>query len=139
MNFVKSTYQKPVDIIAISLSAMCTIHCLALPLIVVLLPSLAALDLENEAFHLWMVLAVLPSSAFALGLGCKKHQRYRLLIIGLVGLSLLLLAVILGESHLSEFWEKALTLSGAAVIALAHIKNYTLCEAQSKNCECSEH
>lgn len=50
------------DKFAIGLSAMCAIHCLAVPVLLVLLPSAAALGLGNEQFHFWMLVAVLPSS-----------------------------------------------------------------------------
>jgi acid stress-induced BolA-like protein IbaG/YrbA len=62
------------DKIAISLSTLCVIHCLSLPLLVALLPSFTVLSLHGEAFHFWMVVAVIPISLFALQMGCKKHK-----------------------------------------------------------------
>ncbi len=125
--------QTTTDKTAIGLSLLCSIHCLAFPLLVVLLPSLAALNLDNEAFHLWMVMAVIPTSVVALTLGCKKHKNFGLLSIGLVGLVFLILAVALGEDLLGEFWEKGLTVIGSAVIAYGHYRNYRLC--QEHTCE----
>ncbi|WP_370980895.1 MerC domain-containing protein [Agaribacterium sp. ZY112] len=122
------------DRLAISLSLVCTLHCLAMPLILVLLPSLAALQLNNEAFHVWMVAAVIPTSLYALSLGCKKHKRYRLLAIGVVGLSLLVLALTLGERLFGESGEKIFTALGSALIAIGHFYNYRLCH-QHKNCD----
>lgn len=90
------------DKVAIGLSLACTIHCLAFPLIIVLLPAFAALPLVDEAFHAWMVYAVVPTSAFALTMGCRRHKRYQLLAYGFVGLALLVLAVAFGESHLGN-------------------------------------
>jgi hypothetical protein len=63
------------DKIAISLSTLCVIHCLSLPLLVALLPSFTVLSLHGEAFHFWMVVAVIPISLFALQMGCKKHKK----------------------------------------------------------------
>ncbi|MFT5163481.1 MAG: hypothetical protein ACI9FJ_002077 [Alteromonadaceae bacterium] len=117
------------DKLAISLSLTCAIHCLVTPLLLLLLPSFAALQLDTEAFHYWMVIAVLPISVYALFLGCKHHKRYRLLLIGLLGLTILVLAVVLGEALIGEFWEKALTLIGATVIASSHLWNFRLCQA----------
>ncbi len=125
------------DKIAISLSLLCVIHCLASPLIIVMLPSLMALQFDDEAFHLWMVLAVIPTSVYALTMGCKQHKRYRLLAVGLFGLFFLLLAVLIGESIIDEFWEKAFTVIGAATIALGHYWNYHLCR-QKDYCVCPE-
>ena len=49
------------DKFAISLSVLCAMHCLMLPILLVVLPSLTALNLQNEAFHLWMLATVSPS------------------------------------------------------------------------------
>ena len=125
------------DKMAISLSLLCALQCLAFPVIIVMLPSLAALPLDDEAFHVWMVLAVVPISVYALTVGCKLHKRYRLLVPGLVGLLFLLSAVFPGEHQISELWEKALTVTGAATIALGHFWNYRLCR-QHDPCACPE-
>jgi len=124
------------DNIAISLSLLCTLHCLALPLILVLIPSVASLQLQNEAFHFWMVLVVIPVSLYALTLGCKQHNRVYIFAIGGTGLSLLLMAVILPEPLLGEYGEKITTLLGASLIAIAHFTNYRLCQQQER-CKCS--
>lgn len=121
-----------------SLSLLCALHCVATPVIIVMLPSLAALQLDGEAFHLWMVLAVIPISIYALTMGCKQHKRYRLLGLGLVGLLFLLAAVLSGEELIGNFWEKALTVTGAVTIALGHYWNYRLCRRQ-ESCVCPEH
>lgn len=124
------TIQIFTDKMAISLSLLCAIHCLVFPLVIVLLPSIAALQLNDEAFHVWMLLAVIPTSIYALTVGCKQHKHYRVLTLGLLGLLLLVLAVILGG-----VWEKALTLIGAGIIVLGHYRNYRLCQHE-ENCEC---
>ena len=68
------TVQEYTDKFAIGLSMLCAIHCLLLPLLLVALPSISALQIENEAFHFWMLAAVIPTSLYALSMGCKKHQ-----------------------------------------------------------------
>lgn len=131
------TAQAITDKFAIGLSLICTIHCLALPILLALLPSMAALQLDNEAFHLWMIIAVLPTSIYALTLGCKQHKRYRVFILGSIGLSLLVLALVLGEKHVGEAGEKILTIIGAGFVAVGHWFNYRLCYTQNhKDCDC---
>jgi len=124
------------DVLAISLSLLCTIHCLALPLAVVMLPSLAIFPLEDEAFHFWMVMAVIPTSAYALTIGCRKHKHYRLLFLGSIGLAILIASAFLGHDLLGEKWEKIFTVIGAGIIALGHLLNYRLCLHQEKKCQC---
>ncbi|SMF39564.1 MerC mercury resistance protein [Alteromonadaceae bacterium Bs31] len=125
------------DKAAIALSLLCTLHCLALPLLLVLLPSMASLNLDTEAFHFWMFLVVFPTSIYALSLGCKKHKRVHLLAVGACGLVFLLLAVSL-EPILGLAGEKLFTLVGATLIAYGHFRNYRLCQ-HDENCACSEH
>jgi hypothetical protein len=132
-----NTAQAITDKLAIGLSLMCAIHCLFLTSLLALLPSLVALKLDNEAFHLWMVVAVIPSSGYSLTLGCKQHKRYRLLILGLIGLTLLVIALVFGEDSIGETGEKTLTVLGAGFIGVGHWFNFRLCQAQKRrDCSC---
>jgi len=137
------TIQPFADKAAIGLSFLCTLHCLALPLAIVLLPSLAALPLNDEMFHIWMLIIVVPTSLIAFTLGCREHKRYRLFAFGGIGLTLMVLAVVLEEPLLhdlkhGEAIEKFLTLIGAIIIAVGHYLNYRLCQ-DTECCDCSEH
>lgn len=127
-----SNLQTFTDKMAISLSLLCALHCLAFPIAIVMLPSLAALPLNDEAFHLWMVLVVIPTSIYALSVGCKKHKRYRVLGLGVIGLIILASAVFIPEAYMTELGEKVLTLVGACIISVGHCWNYKLCQLQKK-------
>jgi hypothetical protein len=122
------------DKAAFSLSFICTLHCLAMPFAVALLPTLAAVNLEDEAFHLWMIIAVIPTSLLALSMGCKKHRDFRVPILGIAGLILLIIAALFGHDLLGENGETAVTLLGASIIAASHLLNHQLC--QQSRCEC---
>lgn len=124
------------DKLSIGLSIACSIHCLALPVILALLPSLTALQLDNEEFHIWMVMAVLPISLFSLFVGCNKHKDYKLLAFGAVGLAFLVMALLL-EDAIGEIGEKAFTLIGSIIIALVHFRNFRLCQKKEQECGCS--
>lgn len=128
--------QTVTDKTAISLSLLCASHCLALPFILVVFPSIAALQLNSEAFHLWMIFAVIPISIFALTLGCKQHKRLHLVAVGLCGLACLLAAIAV-EPLFGEIAEKTLTVLGAGIISYGHYRNYRLCQAH-KSCACPE-
>ena len=97
--------QRVMDKLAIGLSIMCAVHCLATPLLLTLLPSLTAVQLDNEQLHLWILVAVIPTSLVALTLGCKKHTRLRYVVSGFVGVILMVLAVTLGEAKWGS-WER---------------------------------
>nr|WP_010133557.1 MerC domain-containing protein [Microbulbifer agarilyticus] len=130
-----NTLQPTTDKAAISLSILCAAHCLLLPLLILLVPSIATLTIAGEQFHQWMVAAVLPTSIFALAMGCKSHKQFRFAAMGVAGLALLLLALVLGEEA-GELAEKGLTLAGATLLAIAHLQNYRRCQQQHSNCDC---
>lgn len=130
-------FNNSLDKSAITLSALCLIHCLVLPIVVILMPNMFSNLLSQELFHTMMVLCVLPISIYALTLGCKKHNKFSLGLYGGVGLISLVSAVVFGESHLGELGEKSLTTLGAIIIAYAHYRNYQLCQQQkSHDCSC---
>ena len=125
------SYQMGADKFSITLSVVCAFHCLILPVLITLAPTLSALNLDDERFHFWMVVAVLPISVYGLTLGCKKHKRYQLLFLGFVGLSLLISALLLEDQldvlNSSVINEKSMTLLGAIFLATGHWLNYRLC------------
>ena len=114
---------------------ICAIHCLAVPLLLVILPSMLALQLDNEIFHTLIIIAVLPVSIFALTLGYKQHKHNWLLIVGFTGLLILLIAAILGEEVIGELGEKLLTVFGASLVAAGHLWNYRICR-KFTDCAC---
>ena len=123
------------DNLAIGLSILCVMQCLAIPSILVLLPSVVAYHLQNEAFHFWMIVVVLPVSVFALTLGCKQHNRYHVMIFGVIGLVLLVSAIVAGDVFFGENGEKILTILGAGFVTVGHLMNFQLCR-QSGSEEC---
>ncbi len=123
-----------IDTTAVGLSLACAAHCLLLPALLAFTPTLAATVFANENFHLWLLLAVIPTSLIALTLGCRQHRNHSVLALGAVGIALMCLAAILGHDLLGEITEKTLTLTGASLIAIGHIKNYQWC--QQSNCQC---
>ena len=127
--------QANADKAAISLSVLCIIHCLALPLIVVLLPVLTALNLQDEAVHWWILGAVVPTSLYALTMGCKKHKDYSVMVLGFVGLAILIATPFLGHDLLGESGESIFTTIGALIIAGGHLINQRLC--RRSDCQCN--
>ena len=128
------TFQLITDRLAIALSLACVIHCLALPIILIAVPSIVAVYLDSEYFHMWMVLAAIPTSIYALTLGCKEHKRNEFIVIAAIGLIFLLSALFLGEAA-----EQPLTVAGASFLSLAHWLNYRLCgTSKLEKCDCPE-
>ena len=117
------------DRFSIGLSALCLLHCLAIPLLISVAPVVATLAFADESFHLALIALVVPTSALALGLGCRKHRGLRVIALGLAGLVLLGSAAFAETFGLGEVGETALTVLGALTVASAHLINYRACRA----------
>lgn len=115
------------DKAAIGLSLFCAVHCLMLPVALALLPAIATTSLGSEAFHQWMLIAVLPTSVIALHMGCKQHRDFSVLYYGVPGLILITATVFWGHDLLGETDERISTLIGAGLIAYGHLRNHRLC------------
>ena len=117
------------DKAAISLSGLCLVHCLALPLLVAFYPVAFVLALSEEFFHWAMVMIAIPISTTSLFVGCQKHEKRQGLLIG--GIALLLLTAPFAAPHeaINEQMEVVVTVLGALLLATAHIMNFRLCRA----------
>jgi len=106
---------------AVGLSALCLIHCLALPLLVAGLPFLA--QFSEGHLHAQMLFVVLPLSIVALGLGFRHHRNTRIVTAGVVGMSILTLGATVAHTRLGLTADRLFTIVGALVLAAAHFYN----------------
>ncbi|TIX51677.1 MerC domain-containing protein [Alteraurantiacibacter aquimixticola] len=108
------------DGIAIAASVACMIHCLALPVLIALLPAWTSwLDLP-ESFHFWFLLAALPFSLLILWRTARRGGRRRPLVLGSMGLALMAIGVVM-LGHPAEPW---IASTGAILLASAHVLNW---------------
>lgn len=106
------------------LSGVCLVHCLALPLSLLVLPTLSVwLSGHAHAVH-WVLLSLaLVVSSSAWWQGYRRHQQALVPVLGTCGLALMMLAV----SHLfGAHSEVPLTLVGAGIVAASHLVNLRL-------------
>lgn len=109
--------QRLLDSMAISASALCLMHCLALPVLVMLLPALAAYLALPESFHVGALLFAVPTSIAALAAGYWRHRWAVPARVAAPAIALLAL----GAFAVSEEWIKTLlTIIGATALAVAH-------------------
>jgi hypothetical protein len=121
---------RSLDVLAVLLSGLCLVHCLALPALAAFLPFLGAEFLADERMHLWLLVAVVPTSVFALGMGYRWHRHRGVAALGLLALIPIVVAA-LGRNfgNMSESGDRLLTVSGGVVLACAHLRNYSLMHA----------
>jgi hypothetical protein len=136
------------DKFSICLSMCCILHCLALPVLIVLLPSISSLWINDEIVHVYLVLLAIPISLFAMVKSLKVHNNYKCISLAVIGLLLLIAAIFMhdigsffgeqghGEEkgHVEEhghdehhgiggLLEKIFTVLGALILVGAHILN----------------
>ena len=117
---------------AVSLSVLCIAHCLIVPFVVTMVPSLAAYWFAGENLHLMLLYLVLPTTIVGIGLGCRRHRSYGILFWAVSGPLLLVFAFLFGHNLFGEAAERLLTVVGASCVMIAHIQNFRLC----RSCDC---
>ena len=66
-------WQSLFDKAAVLISAFCALHCLALPLLLIVFPVLGSTLLSDELFHQMLLWVIAPTSLIALGLARLHH------------------------------------------------------------------
>jgi hypothetical protein len=111
-------------------AALCAIHCLAGPLLLLggsLVPSVL---LPDASFHEAMLWLVVPSSLLAFSVGCRRHEDMTTLLLGTGGLLGLVLAATGLHAVLGEVGEKIVTVAAATALGAGHWRNFRLCRAE---------
>ena len=117
------SFSRHFDRIAIVLSAVCIVHCLAIPLIVAILP-IAALGLGGGHFHGLMLWLVVPVSAVGFALGYRVHRRMDVVVVGIAAVALLMVAGIYGHDQWPAAVEAAVSVVASLILAGSHWVNF---------------
>jgi hypothetical protein len=112
------------DMVAIFLSVLCVVHCVATPLVLLAWPFLRVGP--RDWFHAMMAAVLLIFALAALLSGYRLHRRVVVPAMGALGVGLLFLALFVSSA---TFWlvfspEALVTLMGSALLIAAHILNY---------------
>jgi predicted hotdog family 3-hydroxylacyl-ACP dehydratase len=106
----------------------CLIHCLALPLLLLLAPALSRWIALPEGVHAAILLLALPAAAIAMKDGWRRHRRRAPTIFAVAGLGLLALGLSAHEGWIAvadpEAADRLLTSTGALALAAAHLVNW---------------
>ncbi len=106
------------DRVAMALSAVCLVHCLATALLVGLLSTLGGL-LGSPLIHEVGLAIAVVLGAIALGRGVREHGRFLPPSIGGLGLGMMGAALMMPHGG----YEAIVTMMGVALLALGHYLN----------------
>ncbi len=108
---------------AVSASLLCLVHCLALPLLLLLLPGIVGLFVQSAAFHYAALALVVPFALAAFSLGYRRHRALPPVLLGLAGVACLVIALLPGAGEGAEFW---FTVAGSLLLVTGHALNWRL-------------
>jgi hypothetical protein len=112
------------DRVAIALSTICIVHCLAMPFVIALLP-VAALTVGGDGhFHSLMLWFVVPTSVLGFALGFRVHRRTDIVLLGAVAILTLAAAALWGHSAWDSSVEVLVNVAASVVLAAAHWRNF---------------
>jgi len=112
------------DRLAIALSTLCIVHCMAVPVLVAVLPIAALSFGEGSHFHGLMLWLVVPISVAGFGLGWRVHARTGFVLLGAGGIAVLAAAAVWGHDAWSAPLEAAVSVAGSLFLGAAHWLNF---------------
>ncbi|WP_137870270.1 MerC domain-containing protein [Sphingopyxis sp. 2PD] len=116
------------DLLGITLSLTCLIHCLALPLLILLAPALGTWIAMPEWVHAAILMLALPAATIAMKDGWRRHGQALPVLLAGAGLGLLAAGLAAHEGWLAladpETADRLLTSLGAITLATAHVLNW---------------
>ncbi len=112
------------DQLGICLSALCVVHCLLTPVLILALPSFA-LFMGHDRVH-GMFLIILPLLALIAFIpGYRRHKQTEIFMWSVPGFILLTIALLVLDSN--PWAEAGVSIIGSACLIRAHLINRRLC------------
>ncbi|UII21271.1 MerC domain-containing protein [Fulvivirga ligni] len=109
------------DFIGFAASALCAIHCAALPFLLSLAPLVTVQYLKNPWIEYTIILISFLIAVYSLAFSYRRHHR-DLLPIKVVTLAFILIAT--GQLIDKEWLEVGLSSTGAILVATGHLINW---------------
>ncbi len=112
------------DRVAITLSTICIVHCLAMPFVIAVLPVAAFAFGGDGHFHSLMLWFVVPTSMLGFGFGFRVHRRVDIVLLGAAAIVTLAVAALWGHSAWDPSIEVLINVAASVVLAAAHWRNF---------------
>ena len=113
-----------VDNTGACLSFACAIHCMAMPLLVTILPLIGLGFLANESAELVLITGAIGLAIGSLAWGIRHHRSWRAFLVLLVALVFIATA----RTAVEGTFEVVFYSFGAILLASAHLVNRHLCK-----------
>ncbi len=115
------------DRIGISLSGLCMVHCMLLPVVLITVPLWSTAETLHDWLHPLFLVAILPISFMALVATADKPQAKSVRVLLGLGLFVIVLASLFGDEEGGRILETAVTLLGSGMLVAGHWRNGQTC------------
>ena len=126
--WIPAARPRPADLLGITLSLTCLVHCLALPLLILLAPALGTWIAMPEWVHAAILMLALPAAMMAMKGGWRQHGRVAPAALAATGIGLLVAGLAAHEEWMPladpETADRLLTSLGAVALVTAHLLNW---------------
>ncbi len=112
------------DRIGISVSGICLVHCLTLPIILATAPLWPMGDVLHAWLHPVFAVLLVPTTIFAGLHGWRHHQNRGILVHLMLGLIVVLAAGVLGHKAPGASTETITTITGSIILVSGHWRNW---------------
>jgi hypothetical protein len=118
------------DTFGIAASIICVIHCLALPVLAMTLPTLALEAEHGHMAHFILAGFVVAFCLFAIIPGYRQHRHNHVLYGMVTGVGLVLFATFFADSVFGPVAEMPIITLGNFIVVAAHLRNRRLLAAR---------
>lgn len=116
------------DVLGISASTVCAVHCVAMPFLLGFLPAFAAYLPGDETIHSILAFGVAGFGTLAFVTGYRRHHRIAVLLLMFAGLSVIFFVSFFACGNLPSCeWESPLMVVGSVLMIAAHYLNGSFC------------
>lgn len=114
-----------------SLSGLCVVHCLMMPVVLAALPLWSASETLHDWLHPLFLIGVVPTSVVALVSTRGKPQSKSVRVLLGMGLFVIALATTIGHEAVNPLVETAFILLGSSLLIIGHWRNERICQRRA--------
>lgn len=119
------------DFWGVVISSLCILHCLAIPIVIVIFPALSLkIFPQEDVTHAVLLAFILGVAGLAFVSGYRVHGNWRPVAWLVAGLALAVYATFFAHAQLGHTWEPIIAIVGSLCLVRAHYLNH-IC----KKCE----
>ena len=116
------------DFCGMTLSILCVIHCIAMPILLFLVPTFAVTYLgEDEWFHQIALVVIAIAAILAFVPGFKLHKKLSPILWFAGGIFFLLFSAFFAHDLIGHEYEPIVAIMGSILLVRAHYMNHKLC------------